>query len=292
MAGAPRAPGCVPRPCGRAPVRALFTPADAATYLEDAWVGPLHWVQRAGGTPAVPIPAGGGPVREAQRCLPDCVPALGVRGVVRILGHPDREWPEIAQVGTSSRPSGHHTEALIPSLATSLGERRIPAADRARLPCGPGFFLPAAASAARLSRGVPCRARDAERPAGAHSGERPGSTKLHRGPSRAPPSWQHGPVRAGFLAVGRSARPPPGRAAQAALPRRRRDGRVRRAEPDRPPGGTGPAAGGVRSRLPAPASRRRHRHPRSPAGRPLLSTACGGGDAVVGGVEQYRRRAP
>src|SRR3954453_14974138 len=41
---------CVVLPlCGRAPVRALFSGQRGSASMDDAWVGPLYWIQWAGG---------------------------------------------------------------------------------------------------------------------------------------------------------------------------------------------------------------------------------------------------
>ncbi len=48
--------------------------------MDRAWVGPLYWIQWAGDTAAY-IPAGGGPVREANSA------SRTVRGTKRCAGH-------------------------------------------------------------------------------------------------------------------------------------------------------------------------------------------------------------
>ena len=177
-----------------------------------AWVGPLYWIQWAGGHRRLISPRAAD--RSGRRTPPPglCVDAVsrrgGTDGCARLS--PVRPiWPKIDRLGRR----GVNTA---PTMAVEWRVRRlagrVPGAHSRRTTPGCRVRRPA-----RATRSASCaRPRAALGPRAAHS---PVCEPATRPPTRAP-SWQHGvPVRAVHW----------------------------------------------------------------------LSTACGGGDAVVGGMEQYRR---
>lgn len=96
--------------------------------MEGAWVGPLHWIQWAGGA-AASFPAGGGAVREAVERLPDMRMSTGasreLRPGVRHLPvealrerAPSRGRPEIGRFSPPGSPG--HAAVISPQRATRV----------------------------------------------------------------------------------------------------------------------------------------------------------------------------
>lgn len=81
-------PGCpgVLLVCGRAPGRALWPGPGERACMDAAWVGPLHWTQRAGGTPSPHSPQAAD--RSGGRTAPPgpCVAPVRRRSVRAVPG--------------------------------------------------------------------------------------------------------------------------------------------------------------------------------------------------------------
>src|SRR6059058_1919270 len=88
---------CVMLPlCGRAPVRALFSGHVGSASMDGAWVGPLYWIQWAGGHRRLhPRGRRTGPGGESH--LPGCAPDMAVRRACTERVHTCPRAPDLAE---------------------------------------------------------------------------------------------------------------------------------------------------------------------------------------------------
>ncbi len=96
----------VPPLCGRAPVRALFSGHRGSGSMDRAWVGPLYWIQWAGGFRHL-HPRGwrNGPGGELRS--PDCALPMRCAEPVRSVREPvpaPPSWPEIDPASPGQLP--------------------------------------------------------------------------------------------------------------------------------------------------------------------------------------------
>lgn len=216
--------------CGRAPVRALFSGHWGSASMERAWVGPLYWIQWAGGHRRLhPRGRRTGPGGELR--LPDCALPERCAGPVRSVCAPVRPQPIWLKIDGGSRRQ-------LGLLPRQLRARRVfwgsVSGAHSRRPGGGWTTLGRRPDVARGA----C-------PEAASRRRRGGSTSPDIGCASA--SWRRGRSHGGALQGAQ--------AAAGALPR---------------------------ASFVAAWCRVRTVH--------WLSTACGGGDAMVGGVEQHRRQ--
>lgn len=195
---------CVLLVCGRAPGRALWSGRYGSASIGAAWVGPLHWTQRAGGDRR-PNPRGRRTGPGGGEHLPDCVlygsrwgagqvgrrtggmrrpmwsrtvreaPGGETRGCIAI-----RDWPNNA-----GRPTRWGTVRLWPD---SNGAAKRPGYNPHP---GPGATTPGSTGSVVTGSAGPLP--------GAHAHP----VCAARTPSRAPLSWQHVPQRRSRVLVRR-----------------------------------------------------------------------------------------
>jgi len=153
------------RLCGRAPGRALFSGHRGSGSMDRAWVGPLYWIQWAGGHRHL-HPRGWRTGPGGALCLPGCAQELTVCEACTERVH---TCPRVANLA-ENRPR-IHTAITAPTTALE-GANGVFGAH------GGGAFTSQSPWSAGVS-GPPGRPREGERP-GAFRGSQAAPRPLHR----------------------------------------------------------------------------------------------------------------